>query len=174
MGHNIRMKISLSEYTDLGEMDIFDTNPPAALNKDIPVLCHEIGHAVTWFSFGEAIGPLKLRRDSTTNQLKASVVLWPRDGNLQSLNSHEYAEPLAERLLAGDSAARKKLSLMTDNISIDGVTIDAITNIYGIIKQLDIEHDASKVLQLAYNAAHSNWHSWGYRSIGSCENNRGK
>jgi hypothetical protein len=142
------------------QMEIFDTNPPESLNSDRAVICHEVGHAVTWFSLGEAVGSLKMLRRASRNQLTASVILWPRNGNYDTLFSKEYAKPWAERLLSGDLATRMELGLETNKISTDAVMIDANSSIHDVIGQLDVKHDVSKVLQLAHNAARSNWHSW--------------
>jgi len=145
-------------------MEMFDTRPPETLNQDKCVVCHEIGHAVTWFSYGEAIGPLLFQRIIRTDgrdQLLAKVTCWPRNGDEQALLTKEYAEPWAERKLAGDIAARLAHgNIPTDQITAEGIVFRPSSSVPAIINQLPEEHDLKMVLKLARNNAHDQWLAW--------------
>ena len=142
-------------------MHIFDTNPPETLNQDRCVVRHEVGHAVTWFSFGEAIGPMFLWRVAGGDQLLAKVACWPRNGDKKALFNKDYGEPWAERLLAGDVSGRLAHGgIPTDRISADGIILSEVSTIHDIINQLPERHDLNKVLQLAHNHAHDQWQVW--------------
>ena len=142
-------------------MDVFDTNPPETLNRDRCVVRHEVGHAVTWFSFGEAIGPMFLCRKTGSDQLLAKVACWPRNGDREALLNKDYAEPWAERLLAGDIAGRLAHGgISTNRISADGVILNAVYTVHDIIKQFPENHDVKMVLMLAHNTAREEWQMW--------------
>jgi hypothetical protein len=83
-------------------------------------MCHELSHIVFWFRSGEGIGPLTIRRD-TDCCFSSSSVLWPRNGDQRRLDLREYAEPLAERVLAGESGSRTAVGMRTDQICSDGI-----------------------------------------------------
>jgi len=144
---------------------IFDGFEYPEFNQDRPVLRHELGHAVTWFRFGEGIGRLKCCRDSD-EQLRAGVSLWPRTGGLEKLISREYAQQYAERLLAGELAARRARRKRTDQICSKGLPVDSsIDCLAGTLQALNPESDLAKedivkVLKLAINHAQLNWRAW--------------
>jgi len=145
---------------------MFDTCQHGEFNDDWPVLCHELGHAVIWFHLGEGIGRLKCCRD-TTSQLRAGVALWPRTGGLEDLLSPEHAASYAERLLAGELAARRALgNLRTTQICSKGLPVhggvDYLTQtLNGLDQDADLaKEDITKVLTLAINNAQRNWRQW--------------
>jgi hypothetical protein len=145
---------------------IFDSVQHRELNGDWPVLCHELGHAVTWFRFGEGIGRLKCCRPDIC--LKSAVALWPRTDGLEKLwSSPEYAKPYAERLLAGEIAARRALgNIRTDQICSKGLPVNSgIDCLAKTIAHTNptsdlAKEDVYKVLTLAINNAQSDWCAW--------------
>ncbi len=153
-------------------MSLFDQSEYTEFNGDHVVLCHEIGHVVVWFHFGEAIGPLKWRRNSG-GLLMPSVALWPRSCGIERLYlSPDYAKPYAERLLAGEITARRVLGMRTDQICSKGLPVERMSNYLAselaqITETEDfVNEDIVKVLKLAFNNAQSGWRAWVAERLG--------
>jgi hypothetical protein len=122
---------------------------------------------LTWFRLGEGIGRLKCCRRAD-NQLVPHVELWPRTDEFEKLlSSPVYAQPYAERLLAGENAARRALGKRTDQICSKGLPVDGETKHLACVLApiMDGEGDLAKedivkVLALALNNAQSDWRAW--------------
>jgi hypothetical protein len=141
-------------------MPLFDTARHRELEVGPVVLRHELGHIVVWFWRGEAIGPLTISR-YPDGSVGASSVLWPRCGDRRLLNSRKYAEPLAERLIAGESAARKAVgTLPKDQICTGGVIIDAKSCLPDILNQMDERSDIGNLLFIPQAHSIANWYDW--------------
>lgn len=145
---------------------LFDHSEYPELNKDFAILRHELGHAVTWFHFGEGIGRLNCCR-CPDKQLNAGVALWPREGQYELLwKSPKYAKPYAERLLAGEIAARRAPGMTTSKICSKGLPVDSDTCVLAnTLARIDpncdlAKEDIFKVLTLAINHAQSGWREW--------------
>lgn len=134
-------------------------------NDDYVVLCHELGHVVTWFLYGEEIGPIQCRR-CADNLIEARLILPPNKKLKELLNTPEYAEKFAERLLAGEIAARHAFGKRTDQICSKGLPVDDGTEqLAQTIDQTDpnsnlAKEDIFKVLNLAINHGQSDWYAW--------------
>jgi len=132
---------------------------------DYVVLCHELGHVITWFCYGEEIGPLECRR-CTDNLIKAQVTLPPNAKLKELLNTPKYAKKFAERLLAGEIAARLSIGKRTDRVCSKGLPVgDGTEQLAKTIAQTNpnsdlAKEDIFKVLQLAINQGQSGWYAW--------------
>jgi hypothetical protein len=146
-------------------MPLFDVSLHSEFDRPNVVIRHELGHAVTWFHFGEAIGRLKCCRRAD-GQLLPRVALWPRANNIEKLKSPEYAEPLVERLLAGEISARRTLKMRTDQICSRNLPVTGDSNhLAYVLNQIDdnddlAKEDIVKVLTLALNNAQQDWRAW--------------
>lgn len=147
-------------------MSLFDCSQYIEFNNDRVVLSHELGHVVTWLHLGEGIGRLKCCRRAD-NQLMPHVALWPRKDEFEKLFSPEYAQPFAERLLAGEIAARHALNMRTDQICSKGLPVDSTCdNLACVLRQINdtggdlAKEDVVKVLTLALQNAPSDWRTW--------------
>jgi hypothetical protein len=140
-------------------MCLFDSSQHPEFGEGWVVLRHELGHIVVWFRCGEAIGPLTIQR-YPNGSLRAGSVLWPRKGDRTRLVLREYAEPLAERLLAGESAARKALGTRTDQICTDGIQVDTNSHLPNILNQMDERTDIGNVLFIPQQHSIPNWYQW--------------
>lgn len=137
-------------------MSLFTQIRPTAFNRDDVVLCHELGHTLTWLNFGRPIGPITFHRSPRDGLLEGGAALNPP----QSLACPTDAEHLAERLLAGESAARRKLNLTRNEISTLGIPVAAHTDIPALLRAANPKDDAFRAIWVAYETAKSDWYEW--------------
>jgi hypothetical protein len=133
------------------------------LNGDWQVLCHEIGHAVVWFYFKGAIGPLSMPTNSTTD-VEPGVCLAPRDGKTKTQWSRKYAESYAIRLLAGDIAARLAvdpgIGLSNERITAQDVFIRDSQDRCVLPKRPNPHNDLGKVLLITEKHCIKQFEAW--------------
>ncbi len=84
-------------------------------NSDSAVLHHEVGHALVWYYYGEGIGRLVFRRD-TDGLLEASLQAGPAREDQKE--TRQFIDASAERLLAGEVAARLNLGIPTRRMAL--------------------------------------------------------
>ena len=136
-------------------------------NNDHVVLCHELGHVVTWFCYGQEIGSIDCRR-CTDNLIEAGLILPPNDKLGELLCEPKYAKQFAERLLAGEITARHALgNIRTDQVCSKGLPVRADTDHLAktIVDQTNrnsnlAKEDVFKAIHLAINHAQSGWYAW--------------
>jgi len=144
---------------------LFDPENIDDFNADYVVLCHELGHVITWFCYGEEIGCLKCCR-CTDNLIEARVTLPPNAKLDELLHTPKYAMKFAERLLAGEISARHALGKRTDQICSKGLPVgDGPDQLAKAIAQTNpnsnlAKEDVFKVLQFAINHGQSGWYAW--------------
>ena len=132
--------------------NFFDSTPHRELNEDHAALCHEITHAVVWYHSGQAIGRMKITRSPKDKLLEPRVALLPRTGDPRDLQTINGGTSYAERMLAGDFAARIVAHLPTNQIST-----------FGLLKadgEPDGQHDLAELLTVAAQIAGKNYTSW--------------
>ncbi len=135
---------------------MFDPVSYREFNQDDPVLCHELGHAVVWFSHGEVIGPIRFYRSPVDNLLEPRAGF----GTPRNLDEPNYAEHLAERWLAGQSAARRNLNIRRDRSSTKGSRVTRDSDLDALLRQMDEREDFARVLWVAHEKAGANWYAW--------------
>jgi hypothetical protein len=131
------------------------------LEEDHVVLRHEIGHFVTWFLYGGGIGPLRLRRQPD-GRLLAAVKVGPRSADERETPA--FIDAVAERLLAGEIAARQHLEMCDWQVSIGDprvVLFDAATQIGRVrtVCHRDLA-DTTNLLSLAEQHHPDDWWQW--------------
>lgn len=87
-------------------------------NRDDVVVRHELGHAVAWYHHGEGIGRLRFNR-AVDGLLEAGIVLGPARSDQEETDA--FIDAYAERLLAGEAAARRWLGLPRGCVSLRGL-----------------------------------------------------
>ena len=135
-------------------MNLFDHIRPREFNRDDVVVCHELGHTITWFSYGRTIGAMRFTRSSEDGLLGGGATFV----NPSSLACRTDAEHLAERRLAGDSATRRRLNMRRDQISTVGVAVTRDTNIPALLRVANTNDDAMGAIWAAYETAKPNWY----------------
>jgi hypothetical protein len=101
-------------------MILFDPYPQIETGDELAILCHEIGHAIAWFSHCGVVGAICLEWAPEESGLEADILLLPRSGRKSDQNVPENYAPMAVRLLAGDVAYRMMLNKEGGQISIRG------------------------------------------------------
>ena len=134
-------------------MSLFTHIRPRDFNRDGVVLCHELGHAVVWLHQGRTIDQLRLFRSPHDGLLEGGVAFH----NPQSLRHRTDAEPLAERFLAGDSAARKALNLRRDQISTASTPVARDSDIPALLRVANTDDDAIRAVWVAYETMKPSW-----------------
>ena len=116
------------------------------------VVCHELAHTVVWYSFGREIRGITFRRsiDGYLSGGSANV-------NPSNLENNQDAEQFVERMLAGDSAARRKLGMRRDQISTVGFAVNARTSIPSLLSTANRNDDAMWAIFAAYKTRKPNW-----------------
>ena len=135
-------------------MNLFDHIRPREFNRDDVVVCHELGHTVTWFSYGRTVGAMRFTRSSEDGLLEGRAAFV----NPPSLACRTDAEHLAERRLAGDSAARRRLNMRRDQISTVDVVVTRDTDIPALLRVANTNDDAMWAIWAAYETARPNWY----------------
>ena len=142
-------------------MNLFADSQPQDFDRDDVIVCHELGHTVTWFSYGREIGAIRFERSIRGNLSKAGAA----NVNPPSLACKQDAEQFAERLLAGRSAARRKLGNITrDQISTMNIEVTPNTNIRALVHVVNTE---DRVMQAIFRELISGKPDW-YRSACIC------
>ena len=112
---------------------LFDPATHDEFNDDPVVVCHEAGHAVIWFSFGEKIDSIVFRR--TLNGLIGTARISCHA--LEPAQTKSNAKFYVERLLAGESAGRQILpDIPKDRICSFGVSIKATDKYQDVVLRL--------------------------------------
>jgi hypothetical protein len=144
---------------------LFDAKDRQRLHHDGAVLRHELGHAIAWFCVGGKVERITFTRlkwasgTSTQYPLMGRTELSYANGTAEE--SAENAELVAERILAGESAARKWAGMSRNSICTGGLKIsrncdlDAILMAHG-----NSPEDFISVLGLAVKWGKSEWSSW--------------
>ena len=133
-------------------MSLFTHIRPVEFNRNDVVVCHELAHTVVWYSFGRGIRGITFRRsiDGYLSGGSANV-------NPSNLENTRDAEQFAERMLAGDSAARRKLGMRRDQISTVGFPVNARTSIPVLLNTANRNDDAMWAIFTAYKTRKPNW-----------------
>jgi hypothetical protein len=133
-------------------MSLFTHIRPVEFNRNDVVVCHELAHTVVWYSFGREIRGITFRRsiDGYLSGGSANV-------NPSNLENTRDAEQFAERMLAGDSAARRKLVMRRDQISTVGFAVNARTSIPALLGTANRNDDAMWAIFAAYKTKKPNW-----------------
>ena len=126
-------------------MSLFANIRPTEFNRNDVVVCHELGHTVVWYSFGRETRGIIFRR-SRDGYLSGGAA----NVNPPNLESRRDAEQFAERMMAGDSASRRKLNLRRDQISTVGVPVTTKTNIPALLRTANLQDDAMWAIWAAY------------------------
>ncbi len=137
----------------------FDPSDPteyADFKKDRVVLIHELGHVVAWFCHGEGVGRLRLERKNKL--LWPQVILAFREQ--RDANTDRDAEVMAERVLAGESAARRAVGMPRDEICFGRWVIDRNFNVGSVAPHLRDEYDEERVLKIAWAYGRNGWYEW--------------
>ena len=142
-------------------MCLFDHQSHTEFNPDRVVVIHELGHAVTWFSYGEGVGRMKFTRGQD-GLLCAKTLLEFRD-----LNSHASDQQAAcyavERMLGGESAARRAVGFRRDQICSDRIPITSDNDLRRLLRNRIYDNrksDFFNVLRLTASCDPPDWHTW--------------
>ena len=148
-------------------LSLFDRSKHTEFNQDYVVLCHELGHIITWLCYGEEIISLTCKRSDTDNLLEPHVKLRPPNDQKELLDSPNYVKQYAEHLLAGEISARRACGKLTIQICSKGLPVGADSKQLRCFLQQKIDEKASvtnedifKVLCLAFKNAKSDWYAW--------------
>lgn len=147
---------------------LFDPIIPRSFKDDAVVVCHEAGHAVTWFCMGEKIDFIEFTctLDGLKGRTRCSCHV-PRTAETEG-----NARYFAERLLAGESASRLVFpDTPKDRICSFGVDADMIENVDDVLGKLyeyqrrngcsaEENLDVTQVVGLARKHAGALWHEW--------------
>jgi hypothetical protein len=125
-------------------------------NRDDVAICHEIGHLVVWFLYGEPVDKMTIRRSAMDGALEPHVAL----GITKDLLCDDYAERLAERWLAGESAARKVLNMRRNRISTKTFLVTSQSDLPALLSHMDDREDFARVLWAAHKKATEGWYVW--------------
>lgn len=138
-------------------------------NDDGAVLRHELGHALVWFVHGGGLGRLRLAR-ANDGLLEAGVVTGPRPGQT---DTPAFIDSTAERLLAGEAAARRHLGIPGGRISLRGLQEprlpagarpDEIAAAFAEVGHASdgrvMLGDVAKILSLADQYHQADWRTW--------------
>lgn len=140
-------------------------------NADPVVLRHELGHATIWFYYGGGIGRLLLQR-SSDGLLEPCCKSAPSSPTQEV--TPEFIDAVAERLLAGEVAARIHLGLQPDQVTLRKLT----SNYFQMgIRAIDVaqtmsestREDVYRVLDLADQYHPDDWQEWIRLRLASCE-----
>jgi hypothetical protein len=134
----------------------FDPVSHPEFNSDDAVIRHEIGHIISWWKNGGQIGKLVLSR-SRTSQVSHPHATFP---GTETLDVQLDGGRLAERWLAGESAARKALGMPRDQICTDGVVITSKSDIPLLLNGTDERQDFARVIWIAHTIAKNTWYDW--------------
>lgn len=126
------------------------------LENDHAILRHELAHALVWFTYGGAIGRLKVCR-LENDGLLASTRFGPMCRNVSSLEADEAS---AVRLLAGEVAARRFLKLPDSQVSCEVPFHPATTTTEVLYHLTEARADIAKALQFACQYAGNSWFTW--------------
>ena len=135
---------------------MFEAIEHPEFNRDEVAIRHELGHAVVWVYYGQQILQL------TVHRCKKNNLLWPHI-SLETKTDDEtdvYAKRLAERWLAGESAARKHLGWRWNRISTKTFQVSSQSNIPSLLNQMDQNEDFARVLWIAHKTANASWYEW--------------
>ncbi|MEI7728105.1 MAG: hypothetical protein WCO56_00925 [Verrucomicrobiota bacterium] len=135
-------------------MNLFADCRPQEFDRDDVMVYHELGHMVTWFSYGREIGAISFKRsrEGRLSEAKAANV------NPPSLACKQDAEQFAERILAGESAARRKLGNITrDQISTMEIEITPNTNILALVHVAHTKERAAQLIFEEYSKGKQDW-----------------
>lgn len=135
---------------------MFEPIPYPDFDRDDVAICHELGHAVTWFGYGEPIGPMTISRCPVFKVLKPRMAL----DITKDIHSNDYAEHLAEHWLAGESAARKALNMRRNRISTKQFLVNSQSDIPALLRRMDEKEDFARVLWAAHEKAKAGWYVW--------------
>lgn len=155
---------------------IFDPSIPAELDGDCPVAFHEAGHAVLWLSCGGTVSRFRFERNRG-GLLGGSSRCEVPAGEVP--DTERNACLFAERLLAGEYAARRAAAEQGKNISREhicsyGVDVDPKGKFESVMQGLDDfrrklggkgEFDVTKVVALADKWGGENWYAWVYERL---------
>jgi hypothetical protein len=150
----------------------------AAWNRDSVVIRHELGHAVVCFVHGGGLGRLRCMR-AADGLLEASVKTGPPTPNQEETPA--FIDAVAERLLAGEVAARVHLSLPAGRISLRKLNVGRLP--VGILPMEVAEtmtenpiglngrmhEDVTKVLMLADQYHRRSWKTWIRQRLNAAE-----
>jgi hypothetical protein len=148
---------------------MFDPCLHVELDEPAAVVRHEVGHAAVWFHHGGAIGRLRLTR-LVDGRLAAGVRLHGRTSKPPDVMA--YFETCAERLLAGELAARRHVGLPTNRISVEDPSVlrggPSAWSCLEVIWSFDrVDHDAARAVQIA--AHEQQWLSWLERRLSAAD-----
>lgn len=128
---------------------------------DHAVVQHEVGHLVTWFLLGGGIGPMRFERQGD-HRLLGAVRFGPR--NLDAKETPDFIDAVAERLLAGEIAARRHLGKCDWQISLGDPTTVLLTPTHSASFARARCHadllDARNLLSLAEQHHADSWWPW--------------
>lgn len=144
---------------------LFDPKDRQKLHSDGAVLRHELGHALTWFGFGGRVDKITFIRLHQTSRTSSQYLLTGRTRynfrNGIPEESADNAEMFAQRILAGESAARKWAGMNRNSICTGGLEIRRGSNVRAILSaQADNPDDFIGILRLAERWGQSDWHYW--------------
>jgi len=136
---------------------LFDAYQDAENGDERAILCHELGHAVAWFSFEGAVGSIKMEHEAIETGVEADILLLPRDGRKVTEETEAYRIPCTVRLLAGDVAYRREMGKREGMISLRGFCNRDGDTPEEILQKLERDHrtddDLYKILNKALQAA---------------------
>lgn len=142
-------------------MTVFDPTRHVAFNCDEVSVRHEMAHAAVWFHLGEGIGPLRLRRGEDL-LLHPSVLA--KQASERQAPTVEYLDRCAEKLLAGEVAARRFLHMPTHVVSIGDQRVTAAGPHWSPAEVASMcrrkEEDIVKVLAMAHQDHPHDWWDW--------------
>jgi hypothetical protein len=140
-------------------MSLFTPTRPDAFNRDDVVVHHEVAHTVVWFSYGGEIKHIRFERIGPSSSVAGRLRGGSGNRNPNDLSQTKDAEMFAERMLAGESAARRHIGANRRFISTMPVGLTKSTNVPALVRVGDRRHDVLKHVISAYNRDASNWFS---------------
>jgi hypothetical protein len=137
----------------------FSRNWPAELDEDETVVRHELGHALVWLDQGNVVERICFTRTANLLLRGVTKVKLP-DGWSEARLRKERPEQLAERILAGEIAAREYNELAHGEICTDLVLLPNSELGAVLTGQSENPDDDIKALFLAHEAAGLGWYVW--------------
>ncbi len=134
-------------------MNLFTHVRPEGFNRDDVVVRHELGHTVTWYSFGRDVCHIRFKRSPIDARLQGGAA----NVNPPSFAHLKDAKEFVERMLAGESAARRSLGESRDQISTMPVEVKPETNIPALVRVVDSKNRVVQKMYYEYLRQNPDW-----------------
>lgn len=140
-------------------MSLFTPKRPDAFNRDDVVVHHEVAHTVVWCSHGRGIEHIRFKRIEPPSPVAGLLMGGSGNDSASASGSESGLEHMAERLLAGESAARRRIGSGRGEISTMSVELTESTNVPALVRVADTDDPVLRRAVFEYNRDSSNWFS---------------